>query len=252
MPNLATKKDVPFSIQSLWFPITGNKYSGIYLITNKINGNQYVGRSNDVFRRFKEHKSRKKFNSEIGKEIQKFGFKNFDFIILELVDDVSLIVKRECFWISLLNPFLNKNRGGSGNARVPNKKTRDKISAKLKQNWSKKSTLEKNKIVSKQLIGPKKGHAVSEETKNKLRNHNLGKKASLSTRLKISKSLKGKGKENKHLFKPVFCIRINGTVEYFASIKEASEKTGIHPTSICKALKGVQKKAGKLIWKYKN
>jgi len=142
-------------------------------------------------------------------------------------------------------------KGGLGRSASHSKETREKIRKSLKKRWLGLPKSEKERIINEQLTGPKKGRIVSEKTKHKLRLYNLGKKQSQETINKRSKSLKGIKRENKHRFKAVEAFDGNDKIGEFLSIKKASIDTGIGETSICKALKGVQKKAGKLIWKYK-
>ena len=54
---------------------------GIYKITKKSNGKSYVGQSNDINRRFDEHRYKK--DLAIEQAIQKYGAAAFDFEILE-------------------------------------------------------------------------------------------------------------------------------------------------------------------------
>jgi len=64
--------------------------SGIYKIINKINGKYYVGSSNDILSkrgRWKEHKYELNYkrhpNDHLQKSWNKYGEKNFEFVILE-------------------------------------------------------------------------------------------------------------------------------------------------------------------------
>ena len=54
---------------------------GIYKITKKENGKSYIGQSNDIERRFKEHKNKRDIPVEIA--IQKYGAAAFKFEIIE-------------------------------------------------------------------------------------------------------------------------------------------------------------------------
>lgn len=58
-----------------------NKLSGIYIITNTINHKIYVGQSNNVFRRKKQHfsalKAGKHENVQLQFDYNMFGRKNF-------------------------------------------------------------------------------------------------------------------------------------------------------------------------------
>ena len=87
----------------------------IYVITNKINGNQYVGQtSRDIYVRFEEH-CYESSNSSIHKAIKKYGVSNFELKELETVD-IDQLDEREKFWIYKLVTFCNgynKNEGGN-------------------------------------------------------------------------------------------------------------------------------------------
>ena len=68
---------------------------GIYKITNKLNNNCYIGKSIDIERRFKEHKTHAFYKKERNREwnkvlyraIRKYGLENFSFEVLEEVKD---------------------------------------------------------------------------------------------------------------------------------------------------------------------
>lgn len=68
--------------------MTTKKLSGIYTITNRVNGKVYIGESLDIYRRWhKEHipKLRKKqhYNKELQNDFNKYGEENFSFEVLE-------------------------------------------------------------------------------------------------------------------------------------------------------------------------
>lgn len=85
--------------------------SGVYLITNKINGHMYVGGSLDIERRFYEHKLSKDINKcAVDKAIKKYGADNFTYqIITELPPDWSIIGEHEKYWIRFYNTFHDRN-----------------------------------------------------------------------------------------------------------------------------------------------
>ena len=80
---------------------------GIYKITNKINGKAYVGQSNDINRRFKEHQTcggRSRIPLDLA--IEKYGKDNFLYEVLEecSIEDLN---QKETYWITLLETHLN-------------------------------------------------------------------------------------------------------------------------------------------------
>lgn len=62
---------------------------GIYKITNKINGKNYIGQSIDIERRIKDHFWKSKcmkdisFNSILHQAIRKYGPDNFEWTVIE-------------------------------------------------------------------------------------------------------------------------------------------------------------------------
>lgn len=101
----------------------------------------------------------------------------------------------------------------------------------------KKARIENN------LKGPRKGHAVSEKTKQKLRDINLGKKQSPETIEKRRETLKNKKlngyvRTNDANKKKVICIE---TGNIYESVKSAAESIGANPTNVSAMLKGRQK-----------
>lgn len=83
-------------------------YSGIYKI-NFPNGKVYIGRSNNIYRRMLEHNNDFRNKLPIEYAIMKYG-KIIEFDILELIDDLEEMKKREIYWINYYDST-NKNKG---------------------------------------------------------------------------------------------------------------------------------------------
>lgn len=100
----------------------------IYCYTNKINGHKYVGQTNNLKRRIREHRScafnpkSSSYNDLIHKKLRQYGVENFDIEVLEkiYVEDQSIVNEREQFWIKEKDSFRGTGKGynsdlGGGN-----------------------------------------------------------------------------------------------------------------------------------------
>ena len=93
---------------------------GIYKITKKENGKSYIGQSNDIERRFKEHQYKTDIPIELA--IQKYGVDAFEYKIIEecSLDELD---EKEKYWIAYYNTYkgfgYNCNEGGR-NSRCEN------------------------------------------------------------------------------------------------------------------------------------
>ena len=95
---------------------------GIYKIINKINNKVYIGQSIDIDRRLKDHISGLNGNYGHNPHFQnawnKYGEKNFEFEIVEEVEDTNLLDEREIYYISKYdsnNPDKGYNMMPGGN-----------------------------------------------------------------------------------------------------------------------------------------
>ena len=95
--------------------------SGIYCIKNTLNNKYYVGRSNNIYKRWRQHKKQLADGDHVNKHLQsavdKYGIDNFEFSILEIVEE-DCLNEREQHWIKTLSAFgengYNSTAGGEG------------------------------------------------------------------------------------------------------------------------------------------
>ena len=98
---------------------------GIYKITKKENGKSYIGQSNNIQRRFLEHKCKKDISIELA--IQKYGVDAFTFEVLEecSLDELD---SKEIYWIEYYNTYkgfgYNCSPGGGNNRGENNGRTK--------------------------------------------------------------------------------------------------------------------------------
>ena len=223
------------------------------MFTNSNNGKQYIGATNNLKRRFWEHKSKsKKLNFGIYQAIRKYGFESFQFEIVEIVEDIFKLNDREIYWISFYKPRYNMTLGGAG---VKGHKTSDEVRLKLKvkakKQWENKTDEEKNKIIKGNLTGPKEGYVFPEETKQRLRVANLGNHHSDAHKLKMSNIMKKRMIGNKNGNKKIVSLKNGVVVKEYNSCVEAANELGIHPTCITHVLKGQRKSTAGFNWEYK-
>jgi len=84
--------------------------SGIYQIRNKVNGKSYIGSSTRLNKRWKRHLTDLKCNVHHSLALQrafhKYGYDNFEFIILENCEE-NLLLEREQYYLDNLKPEYN-------------------------------------------------------------------------------------------------------------------------------------------------
>ena len=89
----------------------------IYQYTNLINNKIYIGQTNNIDRRVREHKSNAfnpksvNYNNIIHKAIRKYGYDNFKIEILETLQDVNydIVNEREQYWIKERKSLITQN-----------------------------------------------------------------------------------------------------------------------------------------------
>ena len=205
------------------------KNPGLYILTNTVNGKQYVGRDCYLPNRTKEHLKGKCSNCRsIHNAIKKYGADAFDVEIIQypgISDEALNAVERwKIRQLHTLSPGgYNLTEGGEGNSN-PSDETRQKLSeAKTGENhpmYGKPLPEETKRKLSEVLKGennpmygkpsPKKGVPRSEETRRKISETltanptitrgMLGKKHSTETCQKISEDNQKRINDNTHNF----------------------------------------------------
>ena len=98
---------------------------GIYKITKKDKGKSYIGQSNNIERRFKEHQYKTDIPVELA--IQKYGIDAFTY---EIIEECSLeeLDEKEKYWIAYYNTYkgfgYNCSEGGGNNRCENNGRTK--------------------------------------------------------------------------------------------------------------------------------
>ena len=190
----------------------------IYLVTNRINGKQYIGQTTQsVESRWKGHLKKRPSRHLLGLAIEKYGSQNFDLRTLIQVGSKEDLNYYERGLISAFNTKAphgyNLTDGGDG---VPNPSNESRLKMSLSHLGHKPSeeTLLKKSLALKgrkqsaeavrkraiSLLGNKNGlgRVVSEETRRKISESNKGNKCALGAfrspeyRQKLSEIFKGR------------------------------------------------------------
>lgn len=152
--------------------------SGIYIITNTLNGKQYVGQSTGILKRFTRHKraARTKMVREsfyLHNSIAKHGVENFKFEILLYADDreyLNLMEQRCIAGYNTLAPAGYNLDTGGGVSRTVTEATKEKMRNRVAWNKGVPATEESKRKQSVAMMGkpsPQKGKPQSDEAKRK-------------------------------------------------------------------------------------
>ena len=192
--------------------------SGIYLILNTRSGKVYIGQSQDIRKRWSEHKRELNKGIHTNTHLQhawnKYGAKAFKFKILERCEVVLLDSREQhfldiyipqglCYNIALDAKSSQRGRPLSDEAkrklsiafkgRFVSEETRRKLSEATTGYKHNAETRQKLSVISKNRRRP----PTSEETRRKISDSEKGKFVSADTRRKLSESHKGKTPSNK-------------------------------------------------------
>lgn len=160
--------------------------AGIYRFINFVNGKMYVGSAVNIKLRIKNHLLELRLSRHYNKYLQsawsKYGEDNFVLEILEhCPKNKKILIEREQYWLDRFN-CSDRTKGYN---------QRPIVNSPL----GTKRTPEQIKVIIDRLTG----RIVSEETKERIRQSNTGKKASPEARAAISKALKGRTLTEEHI-----------------------------------------------------
>ena len=218
----------------------------IYVITNMVNLKKYVGctaRDNPIDR-WNEHKrSTKSYN--LYKAFNKYGIENFTFQVIDEYQSIDKMKESEKEYISLFNTFhgvgYNMTEGGDGRWGHI---TSEETKEKLRQaNLGKKLSEEHKEKISK----AGKGRIVSEETRKKLSLAHTGKKKNF----KITNEYRQKLSDNSNRKRIIIQYDLDlNEINQYASLKQAEDETDIKYQSISRCCRGIRPTAGGYMWSY--
>ena len=122
---------------------------GVYKITNKLNGDCYIGSSKDIGKRWKNHiylheSKGKHYEYSLYRAMRKYGIENFEFEVLELCEDSEKIMLEQKYY-KKLNPRYNSIEPNTNPMENPNVLKNHKTVCK--EVWKNKSEQSKQKAL---------------------------------------------------------------------------------------------------------
>ena len=184
----------------------------IYKITNRINDKIYIGSTQDKKRRWREHKSNLKDNHHRNQHLQnswnKYGSEEFEFLVIEDVQDKGDLLSREEFYLRYINyhdPESLYNIALDAKAPMRGRKRPAEVKKKIGEgNKGKERSREHKRKISENHAdmsgknNPFFGKTHSRDAREKIRkanegenSHNYGKEFSREHRRKIGESQRG-------------------------------------------------------------
>lgn len=211
--------------------------TGIYKITNKVNGKCYIGQSIHIQDRWKTHINEAKGNrknSILYLAMRKYGIENFDFEVIEECTKEKLN-EREIYWISYYDSFnkgYNMTQGGESGIII-----KQEVVDKINEMWNQGSS-----------IGE-----IEKELQGKVCKKTITKYLKLNPTYSIHESrargaIRYKNPNYSSLHIKQYTLSGEFIAEYI-SCKEAGNALNIDPDLIGRALNGLQAYAGGFQWK---
>jgi group I intron endonuclease len=233
---------------------------GVYLIKNKINGKIYIGSSNNIRKRWNEHKNDLRNDEHHSKHLQKsykkYGIENFEFLILEEVQSAIGLFALEQQYLDKHRPF-DRNIGYniSETAIGPTGVVRNDLKRFNIENKSKKVyQYSLNGVFLKKWNSVTEAASFYKKGKSDI-SRNCLKKTIQSFgyiwRYDYIENLDINEIKNKNKRKITQLTIDNVVIKEWESITEASKFLKINASKICSVCSGQRKTSGGFVWQYK-
>lgn len=238
--------------------------SGVYKITNAVNGIIYIGSSVNLELRKYSHFNFGRHNSYLKNAIKKYGIYNFNWTVIEYCEPYDCINREQYYFDKLLfaQEYINSNHADK-RFRELSYNINPTAGSSFGKEVSDQTKLKQSKLRSGKKISNETRFKMSESAKIRIArmgNPMLGKKHSQDSRHKISlnnnRNRLGKPCASASIEKtrkPVIQLDLRGNIICeFKSIQIAANSLKLIRGSIGNVLRGRSQSAGGYKWKYAN
>lgn len=206
----------------------------VYLVTNKVNGKQYVGQTiHSLSRRWSWHCHYSSGCLALHSAIEKYGPDNFEIRVIDEAKDRDELDEKETMWIERLNTLAPNGY---------NLKTGGKHCTYSAESLEKMSRAHKGLLVGEK--NPNYGKKLTAEQRAEIGRHSKGRLHTEEYKEMMRQRMSG---ANNHKSRKVVCVE---TGEVFVSLSDVARSLGIGVSNISACVRGEQKTAGKYHWKY--
>ena len=228
------------------------KISGIYCIQNIVTNKKYIGQSNNIYYRWRKHKSELNRNVHVNTYLQnswnKYGQENFKFYIVEKCA-LELLDEKEIYYVEYYNTLddrfgYNLKTGGQNCNTQITDEVKKKLSESVKASYD-------NTDLRKRRSDTTKQYWSNPENKKRIIGENnvmFGRKHTEESKKKMSEVKKSNHNEpyNKNHTK-VFCEELN---KEFKDAALASKELHLDSSGILKACRGEYHTCGGYHWHF--
>lgn len=211
-----------------------SNFAGIYKINNLITGCFYIGSAINIYQRTRIHlwylRKGIHTNKHLQNSFNKYGEENFEFSIIEKLEDTKQLIDKEQFYIDLLKPKYNIRKIANSNLGL-----KMSIESNLKRSLSMSGRIQSSEHLKNRVL------AITGVKKNCT--NRIWKKGFKRTKESINKQI------NSNIKTIIKLDLYNNIIKEYKSIKEAKELTG--KSTIWHYCNKVHKDPEGYIWDYK-
>lgn len=212
-----------------------NPVMGVYAIVNQVNGNRYIGSSNDIGRRWAEHATALEHEYHHSQYLQraykKYGKDAFKFVLIEAAETIEQLQKAEDWFLKTLKPEYNMTLGVVGTYGYHHtKEAKDKMSVAKKGANHPYFGKKRPAIVCQRISDGQRGKVLTLEQRKAISDRNTGKR------------------QFEHM-KPIYQFDLQGNfIGTHIGLGAAADATGLDKRNISKAANNPGTRCGNFMW----